>query len=193
MRSIILGTCLFVAPLSAQAGEISDEAWQQAEAKIATCFQTMDRNADLAVVNAKFARRNPTPAQLADKSVPTDAEAAALRLRVQKTKPCREMRLAAVRAHRPLLEPAYATLYYQADQVFDYLQQQAITYGTANKLNAEALLLFEARREQYDRASDKEKTALAELWTATLQRGHSKPPPEPYRQCEWEDLNIVCR
>jgi hypothetical protein len=193
MRKMILGACLVFAALSAQANETNDETWQQAEAKIAACFQVMDRDAALAVVNAKFSRRNPTPAHLADRSVPTDDEAVALRLRVQKTKPCREMRLAAVLAHHPLLEPAYATLYYQADQVFDYLQQQAITYGAANRLSAEALDLFKAREHLYSTSPEDEQVALANVWRELLQRGHSNPPPDtPERECSWSDLNIAC-
>lgn len=170
----------------------SAATWEEAEVEIAACFQAMDRDPALAVVNAKFARRNPSAAQLADQSFADDDESAALRLRVQKTRPCRELRLAAVEAHHPLLEPAYATLYYQADQVFDYLQQGAISYGAANRLSAEALDLFQARERAYLAASADERTALAEVWREELQRGHSNPPPPPAQSCSWEGLNIIC-
>jgi hypothetical protein len=152
----------------------------------------MDRDPALAVVNAKFARRNPSPAQLGDQSCANEDEAAALRLRVRKTRPCRELRLAAVKAHHPLLEPAYATLYYQADQVFDYLQQGAISYGAANRLSAQALALFQARERAYVAAPADERVALADVWREELQRGHSNPPPPPSRACSWQGLNIVC-
>lgn len=152
----------------------------------------MDRDPALAVVNAKFARRNPTASQLADESVASEEEAAALRLRVQKTRPCRELRLAAVKAHHPLLEPAYATLYYQADQVFDYLQQGAISYGMANRLSAEALELFQARERAYLAAPADERLALADVWREQLQRAHSNPAQLPPRACSWQGLNIAC-
>jgi hypothetical protein len=166
--------------------------WAEAEAEIAACFQAMDRDPALTVVNAKFARRNPSAAQLADQSFVSADEAGALRLRVQKTRPCRELRLAAVKAHHPLLDPAYATLYYQADQVFDYLQQGAVTYGAANRLSAEALDLFQARERAYLAAPADERVALAEVWRDELQRGHSNPPPPPSQSCSWQGLNIAC-
>lgn len=184
---------VFVFLLLALATSTNAATWAEAEAEIAACFQTMDRDPALAVVNAKFARRDPTALQLADESFVTEDEAAALRLRMRKTRPCRELRLAAVRAHHPSLEPAYATLYYQADQVFDYLQQGAISYGAANRLSAEALDLFRARERAYLAASADERIALADVWNDELQRGHSNPPPPPGFRCAWADLNIVCR
>jgi hypothetical protein len=171
----------------------SDAAWDKAEAEIAACFQAMDADPALAVVNAKFARRNPTAAQLADVAIPSEDEAEALRLRVKKTRPCRGLRLAAVNEYHPLLEPAYATLYYQADQVFSYLQQRTITYGTANRLSAESLDLFRARERAYFAAPEAERAALADVWRDQLQRGHSNPPPyDPQSKCSWSDLNIAC-
>lgn len=166
--------------------------WPEAEKEIAACFQAMDGDPALTVVNARFARRSPSAAQLADERFADEGEAAALRLRVRKTRPCRELRLAAVKAHHPLLGPAYATLYYQADQVFDYLQQGAISYGAANRLSAEALALFQARERAYFAATRVERVALAESWGDELQRGHSNPPPPPSRACSWQGLNIVC-
>lgn len=171
----------------------AEPSWEGAEKEIAACFAAMDRDPALTVVNGKFARRNPTAVQLADRAVPTEAEADALRARVRKTRPCRELRLAAVNAHHPMLEPAYATLYYQADQVFDYLQQRAITYGTANRLSADALDLFRARERAYFAAPETERAALADVWRDQLQRGHSNPPPyNPQSKCAWSDLNIAC-
>jgi hypothetical protein len=171
----------------------SDADWEKAEAEIAACFAGMDADPALAVVNAKFARRNPTPAQLADTAVPSEGEAEALRLRIKKTRPCRGLRLAAVNAHHPMLEPAYATLYYQADQVFGYLHQRTITYGTANRLSAESLDQFRARERSYFAASQAERSALADAWRDQLQRGHSNPPPyDPQAKCAWSDLNIAC-
>jgi hypothetical protein len=180
--------------LIAMAAAVVAEAatWPDAEKEIAACFQTMDRDPALAVVNAKFARRSPSAAQLADARFADEGEAAALRLRVRKTRPCRELRLAAVKSHHPLLEPAYATLYYQADQVFDYLQQGAISYGAANRLSAEALALFQARERAYFAATGVERGALADRWRDELQRGHSNPPPPPSHACSWQGLNIVC-
>jgi hypothetical protein len=167
-------------------------SWDEAEAEIVACFQAIDRDPALAVVNGKFARRNPSAAQLADKSFADEREGAALRLRVQKTRPCRELRLSAVKTYHPLLEPAYATLYYQADQVFGYLQQGAISYGAANRLSAEALELFQARERAYFAASADERAALANVWAEELQRGHSNPPPPPAQSCSWQGLNIAC-
>jgi hypothetical protein len=153
----------------------------------------MDQDPLLARVNAKFARHDPTPAQLADRAVPTDAQASELRLRVERTARCRAMRLAAVRANRPLLEPAYAVLYYQADQVFSYLQEQAISYGTANRLSAQSLESFRQRERAYASASDTERSAAADTLRDQLQAGHSAPPPTPDLRCEWDGLNVACK
>lgn len=168
--------------------------WEEDDAKIAACFTTMDRDPALAVVNAKFARREPTPAQLADQTFASAEEADALRLRVQRTRPCRTLRLDAVSTHRPLLEPAYKTLYYQADQVFEYLTQGWIGYGTANRLSHGSLAAFRGREQSYKAAhTDDERRALSQAWSERLQQAHSNPPPDGARtKCEWQALNIAC-
>jgi len=164
------------------------------EAAIAACFATMDRAPELQPVNKKFARRDPSADQLADTSVASEAEADLLRLRVAKTKPCRELRLNAIRAHEPLLEAAYATLYYQADQVFEYLMQGWISFGEANRLSRLALLAFEARQNAYRSAgSDSARLTLSASWSEVLQRAHSNPPPGGLVICAWEDVNLACR
>lgn len=189
---VLVRLCLGFVIASAVHGVAIAGTWGEAEAEIAACFQAMDRDPALAVVNAKFARRNPSAAQLADASYARDEEAEALRLRVRKTRPCRDLRLAAVKAHHPLLEPAYTALYYQADQVFAYLQQGAITYGAANRLSAEALALFQSRERAYFAADAAGRKALAETWLDEVQRAHSNPPPPPGLRCAWAELNIVC-
>ena len=167
--------------------------WAQDDVAIAACFTAMDQDPALQTVNAKFARRDPTPAQLGDRAVATIAESDALRLRIQKTKPCRELRLAAVRAHRPQIEPAYEILYYQSDQVFDYLSQGLINYGMANTLARDALGAFKARESLYTAADDKARAPLVESWSELLQRAHSNPPPDTGpRTCTWVDVNITC-
>lgn len=155
----------------------------------------MDRDPALSMVNAKFARRDPTPAQLADASVPTAEEGEALRLRSRKTNPCRELRLSAVRKFHPHLAPAYVTLYYQTDQVFSYLADALITYGSANRLSLEAFTLFEHRSKAYFAADPAEQAALANVWDEALQRAHSDPPPSGVlpATCEWRELNLACR
>ncbi len=188
-----VGGSLILALTLVLANAADDASWTVAKAKIAACFDAMDRDPALAIVNAKFARQSPTPAQIVDKSVPTEEEAEALRLRVKTTRPCREMRLAAVQEHHPELEPAYRTLYYQADQVFDYLQQRAIDYGTANRLSAAALATFRQREQSYFARTPAERAKLAQEWSDGLARGHSNPPPpSPELVCEWDDLNILC-
>lgn len=167
-------------------------SWSEAEAAIASCFQAMDRDPALAAVNAKFARRDPTPAQLDDAAVPSEADAEALRLRAVKTKPCRELRLGAVKAHHPLLEPAYVALYYQSDQVFSYLQARAIAYGAANRLAAAAFAAFKAREAAYFAADARARAALSAAWLDELQRAHSNPPPPLGLTCAWAGLNIEC-
>lgn len=168
--------------------------WEEAEAKIADCFTSMDQDPALSLVNAKFARRDPTPAQIADQSFASAEEADALRLRVRKTRPCRTLRLEAVAAHHPLLEPAYATLYYQADQVLEYLTNGWMSYGNANRLSHDALVMFRARGELYQRTpSDGERRALSQAWSEYLQLAHSNPPPDGRRaKCKWQALNIFC-
>lgn len=165
--------------------------WETAEAEIARCFDAMDRDPALSAVNAKYARRNPTASQLADRSVASEAEAAALRLRVQKTAPCREQRLAAVTKFRPLLEPSYRTLYYQADQVIGYLMDGWVSYGEANRLALESFRAFEQRGDALTKAADQ--AALSNEWDEALQRAHSNPPPDKrVKSCRWEELNLAC-
>jgi hypothetical protein len=173
--------------------ETTDDAWSSAEAGISACFRAMDEDPRLAVVNAKFARRDPTVAQLDDKSVPSEREAEELRLRVRLTAPCRAKRLEAVRQFRPLLEPAYTALYYQADQVFSYLQEQAITYGTANRLSAAALDAFRAREQAYQASDDAARAQAANALREQIEAAHSAPPPMPSLRCEWQGLNVECR
>lgn len=193
MKHLVACSVLCMAVSFLQGCMTRAEAWKESEAGIAACFKQMDEDPALAQVNSKYARREPTPAQLADNSVPTESEAEQLRTRVERTKPCRALRLAAVRDTEPLLEPAYAILYYQADQVFSYLQQQAVTYGTANKLSGQALQMFRSRENKYFSGSEAERVSLAAELTDELQRAHSEPPPTPDRRCSWQDLNIVCR
>lgn len=180
----------FAAATAAQAS-----TWEEDEKAIAACFAAMDRDPALAVVNAKFARRDPTLAQRTDKSVATPAEAEALRARAAKTRPCRELRLDAVRRHHPHLEPAYAILYYQTDQVFQYLREGLVTYGTANTLSADAFAEFKVRETAYFAAPDEaQRSTRANEWSEELQRAHSNPPPwNVPAACAWEELNIACR
>ena len=164
------------------------------EAAIASCFAAMDRAPELQPVNKTFARRNPTAEQLADTSVASEAEADLLRLRIAETRPCRDLRLKTVRTHEPLLEPAYTTLYYQADQVFEYLSEGWISFGEANRLSRLALVAFEARLSAYRAAmSGSARRALSASWTDMLQRAHSNPPPDGLVTCAWEDVNLACR
>ncbi len=164
------------------------------EAAIGACFEAMDRAPELQPVNRKFARRNPSAAQLADESVATEAEADLLRHRIVKTRPCRDLRLNSVRAHEPLLEPAYTTLYYQADQVFEDLSEGWISFGEANRLSRLALAAFETRQSAYRAAaSDSARGALSASWSDMLQRAHSNPPPDGLVTCAWEDVNLACR
>jgi hypothetical protein len=188
------GAVVALALALAWPAQASPASWDDAEKQIAACFAAMDRDPALALVNAKFARRNPTAAQLADRTLATDDEADALRLRVRKTRPCREMRLAAVRAFHPLLEPAYTALYYQADQVFAYLIDRLLTYGSANRFAAESLALFQQRSRAYFAADEGARRSLSETWSEQLQRAHSNPPPpEGDNACGWVELNLECR
>ncbi len=166
--------------------------WTEDEADIAACFRRMDLTPELATVNAKFPRRDPTAAQLADGMFASADDAVALRLRAVKTRPCRALRLAAVERHHPPLAPAYQALYYQTDQLFDYLQQGAIAYGMANRLAAEAFAQFKAREAAYFTADARARDALARDWRDELERAHSNPPQPRSRACAWLELNIVC-
>jgi hypothetical protein len=174
-----------IAPVIAASGEQASDA--------AACFRAIDREPALKGVNAKFSRERATSAQLADASVATEDEAEALRLLARKTRDCREKELAAVENRDPLLAPAYRILYYQREQVLDYLQQQAISFGTANRLNGEARGSFDARQQSYTIASPARQAEFAELWDEELQRGHSNPPQPAGLACTWEALNILCR
>ena len=186
-----LGLAAFFAASACATQPDEAAAWNAAEVEIARCFDAMDRDSALQIVNAKYARRNPTPAQLADLSFANEAEADALRLRLQKTRPCREQRLTAVATFRPLLEPSYRTLYYQADQVIAYLADGWIGYGEANRLALESFRAFEQRSEALTKASDQ--AALSNAWDEALQRAHSNPPPDKrVKSCRWEELNLAC-
>lgn len=184
-----VATAAFVAARPVHAG-----TWEEDDAAIAACFAAMDRDSALAVVNAKFARGKPSAAQLGDRALPSEAEAEALRTRIVKTRPCRTMRLDAVRAHHPLLEGAYTILYYQADQVFADLSQRAISYGIANTLAAAALDQFETRRAAYFAGDATARETLAAEWRTAIERAHSDPPPSAaYRDnCRWREINVVC-
>src|SRR5205085_7974111 len=105
MRVLLAITAALLVTSHAYSGATGDAD----EAAIQACFAAMDRAPELQPVNTKFARRDPSADQLADTSVASEAEADLLRQRVAKTKPCRELRLKSVRAHEPLLEPAYTT------------------------------------------------------------------------------------
>ena len=190
MKRFLVGAQLLLVSSSV----VLASSWVEEDAAVKSCFAAMDRDPLLQNVNAKFARREPSPGQLADASVPTAEEQDQLRLRIRKTRPCREMRLAAVQIHRPALKPAYAILYYQSDQVFDYLGQRFISYGTANRLAGEALNAFRQRELAYLSATDDgARRALAAAWEESLQRAHSYPPPDSGpRVCGWADLNVVC-
>lgn len=191
-RTIVasLGLSLLFA-VSACATQPAADGWAAADAEIARCFAAMDADPALDAVNAKYARRNPTPAQLADATYPTATEGDALRLRMQKTQPCRELRLAAVAKFRPLETPSYRTLYYQADQVIAYLADGWITYGTANHLALDSFQAFEQRGTALGQATDA--AALSNEWDEALQRAHSNPPPDRrVVSCVWEDLNLAC-
>lgn len=190
-RAPLRWTSVAIALLAASA--VVDAAHAKKALTAGACFRAIERDAVFKRVNARFPVGRASSAQLADKRVATEREAAGLRLRAPRVKHCRELELAAVRARDPLLEPAYAILHYQLDQVADYLQQQAITYGTANRLKAEADAYFDAREQIYGFAKAEHRGEFGQLWEEQLQRGHSNPPPEPALSCAWDDLNILCK
>jgi len=168
--------------------------WEAAEQETAACFEAMDKVPALQVVNHRFARRDPTAEQLADEALADEDEVDQLRLRVAKTKPCRELRVAAVQQYHPLLEPAYRILYYKADQVFGYLIQQLVTFGEANRLAQQSLEEFVGRQQAYFAASEGERRTMSEDWDEALQRSHSNPPPDRVpASCEWADIVLLCQ
>lgn len=189
----IRGGVVALATFSAPAVHAEDEAWRAAQAAADACFDAADRDSILAGINAKFPRRSAPPKLLFDMTVPDESEAEALRLRMAKEKPCREQQLAMVRARYPDLEPAYRIFFYQADQVNDYLQQGAITYGTANRLSAAAYMVVGGRELLFFDATPAMRLMMGDRWRDRLARGHSNPPPTPDLMCDWQDsLNIVC-
>lgn len=195
--SLIIGLLMLsVCAATGQAAALSIDPGEEAKAaygEVAKCFAAMDAEPALAVVNAKFARARPSAAQLADASFATDAQSDALRLRVAKTRPCRELRLDALARFDPLLVPAYRILYYQADQVFDYLINQRISYGVANTLARDAMNAFALRDHAYMAAAgEEERRALSTAWVEELQRAHSNPPQTRAQSCKWVDVNVEC-
>lgn len=165
----------------------------EAEASVKKCFADMDAEPALAVVNAKFARAKPSAAQLSDPHFASDTEADALRLRIEKTARCRELRLMMLEVFYPLKRPAYRILYYQADQVFDYLINQRINYGVANTLARDAMNAFALRDHAYMAAAgEDERRALSTAWAEELQRAHSNPPQTRAKSCKWVDVNVEC-
>lgn len=193
MRAKTLAAALLAIVAVTQTGVADDEpVLRRVTPQANACFKTIADDPRLAHVNAKLAYGRPSPAQLKDKSVPTARDAEAIRVRSAAMKRCREMVLADVRKKQPSLAPSLEILFYQNDQVLDYLQQQAISYGTANALNHWALEALAARRRVYDSTRGPNRLVLAEQWRAQLQRGHSNPPPTPDRVCRWEGINIAC-
>jgi hypothetical protein len=172
----------------AQAGRTTGAA-----SEVSQCFQAVDDDSVFAGVIAKFPHERATSVQLANKSIATDAEAEALRLLMRRVRDCREKELAVVDVRDPHLGPAYRTFHYQQDQVLDYLQQQAITFGAANRLNAEARAYLAAREQVYGNVARERRPELASSWDEELQRGHSNPPPDPGRVCVWDKINILCK
>ncbi len=192
----VLGPALlFAAAASVGVLPGDNPGWKSAEVEINACFEAMDRDPALAVVNAKYARRDPTPEQLANQGVATDQEADQFRARVAKTRPCRDMRLDAVKRFYPLLEPSYRILYYQADQLFEYLSGKWITYGEANRLSRISQLKATGRQRDFFEARDaKSQLDMSKDWNEQLQRAHADPPPtHAAATCEWSDLGLACR
>ena len=191
----MLGPALLFA-LAAKFGVLPGDnpGWKSAEVEINACFEAMDRDPLLAV-NAKYARRDPTLEQLAYQGVATDQEADQLRARVAKTKPCRDMRLDAVKRFYPLLEPSYRILYFQADQLFEYLSEKWITYGEANRLSKISQLKATGRLSGFFDALDaKSQLDMSKAWDEQLQRAHANSPPtHSAATCEWSDLVLACR
>ena len=180
---------------AAASGGGDDPGWKAADGLIAVCFSEVDNDPPLAAVNGKYPRRDPSAAQLADKSVATDDEADRLKLRMDTVARCRAMRIEAVSRYYPSLLPAYDILYYQADQLFDYLRRKWITYGEANRLSKISQAQFKERESAYFSAvTAQDRLALSKGWSDMLGRvRHDRPPAPTPATCDWVDLALVCQ
>jgi len=180
---------------AAVASDASDPGWKAEDVNIAQCFAAMDHDPALASVNSKYARRDPTAAQLADTHVATDEETNRLKSRIAKTAPCREMRIKAVSRHYPSLMPSYRILYFQADQIFEYLMNKWITYGEANRLSQLSQQQFKDREAAYFRAAtEQERPTLSKSWSDAFIRVRVKAPPDGVAAtCAWVDLALSCQ
>jgi hypothetical protein len=150
-------------------GGPNNPEWTEADTRIAACFSSVDKDSAIAIVNGKYPRRDPSLAQLNDKSVSTDKEADQLKVRMGMVARCRAMRIEAVSRFYPSLMPSYRILYFQADQLFEYLRQKWITYGEANRLSKLSQSQFRDRESAYFSLSiEQDRLALSKSWSNML-------------------------
>jgi len=183
----------FLAAAAGAAGADNPE-WKAADARIAACFEAADNDPRLAVVNGKYPRRDPSAAQLADTSVMTDQEADQLKVRIDQVARCRGMRIEAVGRIYPSLLASYGILYFQADQLYEYLTQKWITYGEANRLSKLSQARFRERESAYfAAATEQERQTLASEWSAAMQGlRYDSPPERPPVTCDWVKAALLC-
>ncbi len=129
MRCFLLVLCLgvIVAPATS-----SDLDWDRGVSSANSCFDAVGNDPELAIL--KLTSANPSAQQLADQSVPSEAEVRIIKVAAARVQPCRGAMLAAVRANHPSLIAVYELRYLQVDAVYEQLLQRRVTFGNANRL-----------------------------------------------------------
>jgi hypothetical protein len=198
MSRSLIGLCglLGVFLLSPAYGSTPGPSWQTEREKANSCFQNADRVSSVSLIATRLVRRYPDAAQLADEAIPDEPEAHAVQNRARLELPCRDLMLAAVRNHHPLLLSAYKIRYSQLDLVYEKLIQRRISFGNANRLMKESHLNLRLELSMYDEArSGDERRARAELLDRLVKYTQFvlRPPPDTGRlTCHWVRPTLYC-
>jgi hypothetical protein len=198
MSRSLVGLCglLSVFLLSPAYGGTLGPSWQTERDKANSCFQNADRDSSVSLIVARFVRRNPDSAHLADEAIPNESEAQAVQNRARLEGPCRELMLTAVRNHHPLLLSTYKIRYFQSDLVYEKLIQRRISFGNANRLMKESYLTLWIQQTLYDEArSEHERRAVAEMSDRLAKHTQFTllPLPGPGRlTCHWVGPTLYC-
>lgn len=195
MRNV--AACLVALTLLAwpAAAGLFDSGWDEARDKVNACTADVDKSPRLSSLNARLVRRNPTLVQLADESLPSETDAADVKVRAEMEGPCRSSMLAALGEHHPGLRPAYQLRYLQTDLVYVKLLQRRISFGNANRLLHESWIELDGRQQAYNRAqSDAERRAIGESLDRLARAAQASPPPAGTGRltCRWIGPTLYC-
>lgn len=187
--------CLSVANV-ASAG-----SWSEDSERAEKCFDSVNRDPAFAVIARKLSFfGSPSLEQLSNDEYATEHEVAVIKIRNDRLQPCRDLMVAALKAHHPYTVSAYELLYFQYDMVYLRLAKRHVTFGEATRLYHEAWLEFAAKRERYaqelndqQRQSELERDRRladqARRWRDSIDRDY---PPGKITTCSWNASMLVC-